>query len=132
MTVAGGGAGTSVTIGSITLGSNVSGGLNKNGSGTVTLTGLSTYTGPTNINGGVLSISSNANLGSPAAGGAVNLNGGTLQVTSTFSLENAGANGRNISMSGTGTINVTTGNALTVSGTIGTGTLNLVGTGTLR
>ncbi len=55
------------------------GGLVKQGNGTLTLTGTNTYTGGTTINAGTLSIAADSNLG--GAGGALALNGGTLQIT---------------------------------------------------
>ncbi len=53
--------------------------LNKQGPGTLVLTGSNTYSGGTNITGGVLSVSQDANLG--AASSPLYLNGGTLNVT---------------------------------------------------
>ncbi len=53
--------------------------LNKQGPGTLILTGSNTYSGGTNITGGVLSVSQDANLG--AASSPLYLNGGTLNVT---------------------------------------------------
>ncbi len=53
--------------------------LNKQGPGTLVLTGSNTYSGGTNITGGVLSVSQDANLGTAAS--PLYLNGGTLSVT---------------------------------------------------
>ena len=56
-------------------------GLAKTGAGTLVLNGANTYSGGTWVQGGALSVSSNANLG--AAGQAVTLDGGALRITGT-------------------------------------------------
>jgi fibronectin-binding autotransporter adhesin len=59
------------------------------GAGTLTLTGTNTYTGTTTLYGGVLTVASDANLGtdpsSPTAGNIV-LDGGTLLASGSFTL----------------------------------------------
>lgn len=112
-------ASDSVTINSVigTFGTNR---LIKDGAGTLTLTAANAYTGQTHVNGGVLSISSNANLGSQTTGAALNLNNGTLQATASFGLFNgsAGVNDRAVLLANQGTFEVTGANVLTISGVI--------------
>ncbi len=58
-----------------------SGGLTKNGSGTLVLSQSNSYTGPTTLNAGTLAISATTQLGDPAA--PLVFNGGNLRVTGT-------------------------------------------------
>jgi autotransporter-associated beta strand protein len=125
-----GGDNTSTTFSGLFTGD---GALTKTGTGTLTLRGSSTWTGPVNVTGGVLSIDSTSRLGSA---GLVTLNGGTLQQT------NPGNGGSFISATrgiavgpNGGTVDVTTaGIASIYRGTItGDGnTLTKVGLGEFR
>ncbi len=102
------------------------------GTGTLTLTGVNTYAGGTNINAGTLQIGADANLG--AALGGLTFNGGILQFT------NAVATARAVTLNaGGGTID-TQATADTISGVISgaggayqgraAGTLTLTGANT--
>jgi autotransporter-associated beta strand protein len=89
------------------------GGLVKAGAGRLTLTAANTYTGATTVSGGALNISSNDQLGDPTAAAGLTLNGGTLEVAATLTLT-----GRSLTVdSNGGTIDVFTGQILTLSGT---------------
>jgi autotransporter-associated beta strand protein len=58
--------------------------LTKTGSNTVTLTGTNSYSGGTIINGGVLGVASDAQLG--ASNGGITFNGGQIYTTESFTL----------------------------------------------
>ncbi|CAI1196705.1 Outer membrane protein IcsA autotransporter precursor [Serratia quinivorans] len=93
-------------------------------SGNVILTGANTYTGGTNIWGGTLSVSSDANLGD-AAGVIRFVNAGTLRATTDFSTS------RNIALNSNGWIEAFNGANVTLNGVIsGGGFLALNGAGT--
>ncbi|MCA0248161.1 MAG: autotransporter-associated beta strand repeat-containing protein [Proteobacteria bacterium] len=102
------------------------GGLNKVGTGTLSLTGANTYSGTTVISGGTLAIASDAALGNVNNG--VTFGGGTLQFLASFDL----ANTRAITLNaGGGTID-TNGNDTTVAqGIGGIGGLTKTGNGVL-
>jgi fibronectin-binding autotransporter adhesin len=106
----------------------------KSGAGKLTLSGLNAYIGHTYVNGGILSISANNNIGLTSWPGIVYLKGGTLQATATFGLYNGtpGSNNRGVVLANAAGIDVTGGNTLTVAGVVsGTGGLTKTGAGTL-
>ena len=110
-----------------------SGTLTKVDSGTLTLSGVNTYSGSTTINGGTVSISADSGLGSapgsPSAG-HLTLNGGTLEATTAnFTLNS----NRGIALGASnGIIDVNSGTTLTYGGIMaGSGTLTKVDSGTL-
>jgi len=119
------GGGTFQTDADLTA-SNAVGGtgtLTKTGTATLVLTGTNTYAGGTVINGGTVSVSSDANLGDAA--GVLAFNGGTLQNTAAF------ATGRGVTLlAGGGTFE--TAADLAVGGAIGgAGALTKGGAATL-
>lgn len=100
-----------------------SGSIVKTDDGTLVLGGANGFAGGTRIEGGTLSISSDANLGDVA--GYLALGGGRLAITSSF------GSARNVVVD-SGTVDVATGAALTLSGVIsGTGELVKTGGGSL-
>ncbi len=129
------------------------GSLIKQGTGTLTLAGVNTYGGATNIAGGTLSIASDASLGGPLS--YLQFNGGTLQTTASLAstrsivLGNAGGffnaglgttltlNGTiggsgDLTTTGPGTVAVAGTTAYTGASTINAGTLALMGAGTIE
>ncbi len=122
-----------LSISAIISGANF--GINKQGAGTLTLSGANTFTGVTTFTGGVLSVATIGNGGAAGnlgqASNAANrlvFAGGTLQYTGAT----ASSNRRfTINNGSTGTIDVNTaGTTLTITGATGTGTTgSLVKTG---
>lgn len=100
------------------------GGISKTEAGTLALSGTNTYAGGTQLLGGVVQVSQDANLG--AATGGLTFNGGTLATTSSF------ASGRNVNLLGDGAFDVADGVELTLSGRVeGAGSLYKLGEGEL-
>ncbi len=88
-------AGFAITIGQVLLHSAVvddnatDGGMTFQGSGTNVLSGASTYTGPTALNGGVIQVNvgDSGSSGPLGTGGNINFVGGTLQFTANNSAD---------------------------------------------
>ena len=106
--------------------------LAKAGAGTLTLSGINTYSGGTIINRGTIAVNADNGLG--AATGPLMFNGGTLQFDSSFDLSPSRAitlNAANNGFAGGGTFD-TNGNTSTISQRIqGAGGLTKAGAGTL-
>lgn len=113
----------STTIGS-TIADGTGTGLRKTGGGTLTLTGANTYSGGTELLGGMLSISSDANLGAPSGG--LTFGGGTLATTADMQIA------RDVSLAVTGVFDVAAGTELGLAGVISGSDLRKDGSGTLR
>jgi fibronectin-binding autotransporter adhesin len=123
-----------IASGRTLLASNVvsgSGGITKNGLGTVTLTGSNTFSGAITINAGTLSAATASALGSGTSALVINPTG-ILQATGTFSTARAVTLGGTGGASSGGTLDVTAANNETRTGVVsGTGSLTKSGTGTL-
>jgi autotransporter-associated beta strand protein len=105
--------------------------LTKSGAGTLVLGGANTgFSGAVAINGGIVSIGASNQLGDASATNTLSLAGGTLRNTGSSVI--LGTN-RTVALgSGGGTLEVTTGNSLTVDGLFsGSTTLTKTGAGTL-
>lgn len=98
-------------------------GLSKDGAGTLTLSGTNTYTGGTNVDNGILIISSDANLGD--ANGALTMVGGALQTAVDVSV------GAGRALSGNGTFVPAAGTTLTFNGAVSLTSVILGSTGTV-
>ncbi|WP_224669928.1 autotransporter domain-containing protein [Mesorhizobium sp. BH1-1-5] len=103
-------------------------GLKKTGAGTLVLNGANIYSGGTTLAAGVLSVSSDANLGDAAGG--LTLNGGTLRVTGTADTGTT----RAVTLTGDGVIDIAdAGNQFLLNQVVGgAGSLTKEGAGTLR
>jgi autotransporter-associated beta strand protein len=115
-------AGDTLTINSNII-ANGNNALTKSGAGTLVLGGSNTYNQTTTIDGGVLSISSNANLGSQTSGGGVTINNSTLRVTENVGLYNGtpGTANRDITLRNRATFDIAATKTLTIAGAVADG-----------
>jgi autotransporter-associated beta strand protein len=121
------------------------GGLSKNGTGTLLLPAANSYMGLTTVSAGILDVQTPAALGNNAsltvaAAGTLQIDGTGLNFSKTLSLSGtvASLNGSNTwsgkisTLAATSTVNVGAGQSLTLSGVIsGKGSLTKIGAGSL-
>ena len=99
----------------------------KIGVGALSLTGVNSYSGGTNLNEGVLAIAADSALGTPV--GPLTFNGGALRFDGAFNLSAARAitlNGPNGGFAGGGAIDVNGHNATIAQGVAGAGALTVL------
>ncbi len=114
-------AGTTSTLAGLISGV---GSLTKISSGTLVLSGANTYTGGTSVNGGVLAISNEGNLG--AGNGTLSFNGGVLQTMAAVTDDRA------VTLNALGGTIDTDGNNDSFNGAFsGIGSLTKIGAGSL-
>jgi len=114
------GAGDTLSLSGVIGGA---GSLVKTGSGVLSLGGFNTYSGRTVLEGGYVEVEEDRNLGASSA--QLHFDGGILRAAHGFSSQ------RDVSLMGTGEIEVAT-DPLTLSGTLsGTGSLKISGAGSL-
>ena len=102
-----------------------SGAITKTDSGTLHLTADNPFTGSWQMNGGLVWISSNSNLG--VAGTPISMSGGGLRTDASFTLSSP------ITLTGTGTLNTDAGTTLAITQALaGAGSLIKDGSGTLK
>ena len=107
----------------------------KAGTQNLTLTGTNDYSGTTTVTLGILTVSSDSNLGKipgAATAGSIVISGGALSAAASFTLDT----NRGLALGATGTLDVTGANVLTYNGLVAnngatTGNLTKTGTGTL-
>lgn len=123
VTLIGGGGTTAAVVGPISTGAvSTTGGLAKNGAGTLTLSGLNTYTGNTTVNTGGLTLADNAQMKFLIGANGVNNSiggAGTATLSGDFEIDTSGAalaNGNSWTLVNVGTLTESFTATFTVNG----------------
>ena len=122
------GAGHTATISAVITGS---GGIQKTGRGTLTLTGANTYSGATTVSAGTLQIGAGGTTGNLGAGSVTNNATLRLDRSNTHTVANAIGGSGNLVQAGTGTTVLTGANTYSGDTSINAGTLKLGAAGVL-
>ena len=102
-----------------------SGSLTKTGSGTLILTGVNTYSGSTNVDGGTLELAGPVNVSALSAGATVNINDGGTLLADTRNCFGAGSSQPPIVINSGGCMTTADGVVVTVNSlTLAGGTLS--------
>ena len=111
------------------------GGLTSRGAGLATLSGLNTYTGPTNVTAGTLDIAaggavSGTSLVNPTGGSVLTIEGSvSMAPNGTFAVGSANGNSGTINVNPGAVVNIGNGSGGTVGGTYIGGYINASGSG---
>jgi len=114
-----------ITLESGTVSSDISGigELSKTGTGTVTLTGSNSYSGPTVISDGILKVGNNGTTGSLGTGPVIDNANLSFDLTNGYSVSNIISGTGTLTQNGTGTVTLSGVNTYSGATTVNAGTL---------
>lgn len=113
-----------VAIGSVLNGA---GGFTKSGTGTLTLTGINSYSGPTTVSAGTLQIGDGTTSGSIFSASIVNDGVIVYHVTGVVTTSGVISGSGSLTKNGTGTLNLTSNNLYSGPTTVNAGILTVTG-----